>query len=143
MKRPMALPARGLLMTVVVLGSLAGCASVPAGPTWNAVPGSTRSVAQFQTDDAHCRDQSGPQAGSSQQRYDQLYYSCMYAHGHRVPAPARSAAGGLPPSGSMPAAGNPSPAGSGFATGASSTRPAPPPPPPGTPPAPPRSWLRG
>lgn len=126
---------RMLMISSVVL--LAGCANLPASPTWSAAPGSTRTLAQFQVDDALCRGQAeravateAPPPGSTpvsaQQRYDQAYYNCMYGFGHRVPVPA------LPASPPSPAS-SPS----------QDSRPAPPPPPPGPPPAPPRTWQRG
>ncbi len=77
--------------------------------------------------------ESSRSARAVQQRYDQTYYSCMYALGHRVPMPAVAPfpAG---PTQFAPASGVPLPA---------PTRSTPPPPPPGQPPAPPRSWQRG
>jgi hypothetical protein len=131
---------------------LAGCATLPTGPSLQALPGSRMSAAQFAADDGQCRNfalaqlggytpsdaanQStaagaatgaavgavagalidgssgaaagagvgllfGAAAGSSaapasyyatQQQYDYEYFSCMYAHGHRVPVPAYHAA---------------------------------------------------
>ncbi|MFZ9406427.1 MAG: hypothetical protein ACO26U_04950 [Burkholderiaceae bacterium] len=81
----------------------------------------------------------GDQAAlTTQQRYDQIYYACMYALGHRVPAPAGWSGRAPAPSGAP--APLPPPA---APTGATPARPAPPPPPPGLPPPPPRSWQRG
>jgi hypothetical protein len=135
---------------VAVLG-LAGCATLPDGPTHTALPGSRQTFDQFQVDDAGCRQFAvqalggttpqqnannaavgsavvgtalgaaiggllggsdgaavgaglglftGAAAGagnsqvagySSQQRYDNAYYQCMFARGHRVPVPASAA----------------------------------------------------
>jgi len=132
---------------VAVLG-LGGCATLPDGPTYTALPGSRQTFDQFQIDDAGCRQFAvqalggttpqqnannaavgsavvgtalgaaiggllggsdgaavgaglglftGAAAGagnsqvagySSQQRYDNAYYQCMFARGHRVPMPA-------------------------------------------------------
>jgi uncharacterized protein YcfJ len=151
-----------------VLG-MTGCATLPDGPTYTALPGSRASYDQFQVDDAACRQFSvqaiggtSPQqnannaavgsavvgtaigaaiggllggsdgaavgagmglftgaavgagnsqaAGlSSQQRYDNAYYQCMYSRGHRVPVPAsmarsmRQANAGYPPPPNAPA----------------------------------------
>jgi hypothetical protein len=131
--------------------ALAGCATMPDGPSYTAMPGSRTTFDQFQFDDAACR-QFGAQAiggatpsqaandaavgsavvgtalgaaiggilggsdgarvgagmglftgaavgaGNSQaagynaqQRYDNAYYQCMYARGHKVPMPASMA----------------------------------------------------
>ena len=140
---------RGSLVAALVgvLG-LAGCATLPDGPTYAALPGSRQTFDQFQVDDAGCRqfatqsiggttpqqdannaavgsavvgtalgaaiggllggsDGAAVGAGmglftgaavgagnsqvagySSQQRYDNAYYQCMFARGHRVPVPA-------------------------------------------------------
>jgi len=153
---------------VAVLG-LGGCATLPDGPTYTALPGSRQTFDQFQIDDAGCRqfavqalggttpqqnannaavgsavigtalgaaiggllggsDGAAVGAGmglftgaavgagnsqvagySSQQRYDNAYYQCMYAAGHRVPVPAsvarsmRQASAGYPPPPNAPA----------------------------------------
>jgi hypothetical protein len=83
--------------------TLAACATVPVGPSWQALPGSQRTAGQFAADDARCRTFVNEQfaAGSSasqgamatsQQQYDAAYYACMYALGHKVPVPAHDAA---------------------------------------------------
>jgi hypothetical protein len=138
------------LAGVAALLLLAGCVTVPTGPSLPAMPGSRTAWDQFQADDFSCRafaaNRSGIPAeaaasagvGSAvagtaigaaiggllggsegaavgagmglftgsvvgagnaqiagsvvQQRYDGAYYQCMYAAGHRVPAPAGYAA---------------------------------------------------
>jgi len=155
---------RGSLVAALVgvLG-LAGCVTIPEGPTYAALPGSRQTFDQFQVDDAGCRQFAvqalggttpqqnannaavgsavvgtalgaaiggllggsegaaigagmglftGAAAGagnaqaagfSSQQRFDNAYYQCMFARGHRVPVPAsmarsmRQASVGSPP----------------------------------------------
>ena len=154
---------------LVGLLALTGCATLPDGPSYSAMPGSRSNYEQFQMDDAACR-QFGTQsiggttpnqnannaaAGSavvgtalgaviggllgghegaavgagmglftgaavgagnaqaagfsSQQRYDNAYYQCMYSRGHRVPMPAsvarsmRQAAPSYPPPPNAPA----------------------------------------
>ena len=148
---------------------LTGCATLPEGPTYAAMPGTRTSFEQFQVDDAACRQYgtqsiggttpqqnannaavgsaaagtavgaaiggllggrqgaavgagmglfTGAAAGagnsqvaglSSQQRYDNAYYQCMYSRGHKVPVPAsaarsmRQANAGYPPPPNAPA----------------------------------------
>jgi uncharacterized protein YcfJ len=148
---------------VAVLG-VAGCVTLPEGPSQAALPGSRQTFDQFQVDDAGCRQFAVQALGgttpqqnannaavgsavvgtavgaaiggligggegaavgagmglftgaavgsgnaqaagfSSQQRFDNAYYQCMYARGHRVPVPAsvarsmRQASAGVPPS---------------------------------------------
>ena len=116
--------------------TLVACATLPAGPSLPALPGSRMSQEQFSADDARCRAyvnarlagatptdaanqavagnaatgalvgattgaaaglligaaagsaaQQGAWAGT-QQQFDGAYYACMYALGHKVPAPA-------------------------------------------------------
>jgi len=43
------------LITAAALATLAGCVTVPTGPTYSAMPGSRKSFDQFQIDDASCR----------------------------------------------------------------------------------------
>jgi uncharacterized protein YcfJ len=156
---------RGSLVVAAVVGllGLAGCVTIPEGPTYAALPGSRSTFDQFQVDDAACRQFSTQAIGgmtpqqnannaaagsavvgtalgaaiggllggsdgaavgagmglftgaavgagnaqaagfSSQQRYDNAYYQCMYSRGHRVPVPAsmarsmRQASAGVPP----------------------------------------------
>ena len=163
-----ALKCVSLLATVVGVLGLAGCATLPDGPSYAALPGSRASFDQFQVDDATCRQFSTQAIGgtpqqnannaavgsavvgtalgaaiggllgghdgaavgagmglftgaavgagnsqaagySSQQRYDNAYYQCMYSRGHRVPVPAsvarsmRQANAGYPPPPNAPA----------------------------------------
>lgn len=44
---------------------LAGCVSVPTGPTLQALPGSRKTFEQFQVDDAGCRDYAIAQVGGA------------------------------------------------------------------------------
>jgi hypothetical protein len=114
-----------LIATVIVL---AGCASAPTGPSVMVLPGNGKTAAQFQTDDAKCRQMASgeltatPRGNvSDQRRYDMAYLQCMYAEGHQIPVSGRP--GYSSPSGSAPAT--------------STTISAPPAAPPGTPPPPP------
>jgi hypothetical protein len=47
---------------------LAACATVPAGPSVTALPGSAKSFAAFQGDDVACRQWAAQQAGTTPQR---------------------------------------------------------------------------
>ena len=110
----------------------AGCASAPTGPSVMVLPGSGKSMEQFQTEDARCRvaaagELAREKAGQvpAQMRYDMAYMQCMYAQGNQIP---------------MGRPGYSSPAGSAPATTTTiSPRPAPPA---GTPPPPPASPSR-
>jgi uncharacterized protein YcfJ len=144
---------RRLALGAALAGVLAltGCATMPDGPTYAAMPGSRSSMDQFQFDDAACREYGTQAIGgttpsqnannaavgsavvgtalgaavggllgghegaavgagmglftgaavgsgnsqaagySSQQRYDNAYYQCMYSRGHRVPMPVSAA----------------------------------------------------
>lgn len=92
--------------TILATAMLCGCvAAPPPGPSILALPGSTRSPAQFQADDARCRSSAASQAGlpanvaasdptagvlsasqAAQERYNASYAGCMTAAGDQVPA---------------------------------------------------------
>jgi hypothetical protein len=68
---------------------LAGCASVPSGPTVMALPGSAKSADEFRSDDAACREAATIDARATKQwRYDMSYLQCMYAKGNQIPVPS-------------------------------------------------------
>ncbi len=46
------------LVAVATLAALTGCATVPTGPTYSALPGSRKNIEQFQFDDASCRERA-------------------------------------------------------------------------------------
>ena len=50
---------------VVALAGLAGCATLPEGPSLNALPGSRVSFEQFQVDDAACRQYAYQSVGGT------------------------------------------------------------------------------
>jgi len=50
---------------VVALAGLAGCASLPTGPSLNALPGSRKSFDQFVVDDAACRQYAYESVGGT------------------------------------------------------------------------------
>jgi hypothetical protein len=50
---------------VVALAGLAGCASLPTGPSLNALPGSRVGFEQFQVDDAACRQYAYQSVGGT------------------------------------------------------------------------------
>jgi len=119
---------------LLVIGAVvtAGCASAPTGPSVMVLPGSGKSMEQFQTEDARCRQSAAGELAREkggqvpvQMRYDMAYMQCMYAQGNQIP---------------MGRPGYSSPAGSAPATTTTiSPRPAPPA---GTPPPPPASPSR-
>ncbi len=51
--------------TVTALLLLAGCVSIPAGPSVMALPGSGKNFEQFRTDDADCRQYAQSQIGGA------------------------------------------------------------------------------
>jgi len=57
---------RKILSFIMVL-ALAGCATLPTGPSVKVLPGSGKSFEQFQADDALCRQWAGQQTGMSPQ----------------------------------------------------------------------------
>jgi len=85
---------------------LAGCASVPSGPTVMALPGSTKSADDFRSDDAACRQAAAINAKATKTwRYDMTYLQCMYAKGNQIPVPSEMfAPTQSSPSSSTPAA---------------------------------------
>ncbi len=89
-----------LLFVAVV--TLAGCATIPVGPSVLVLPGPGKTLEQFRADDTFCRQWAAQEAARTasgeiygatlQWRYDMPYQQCMFAKGHRVPvAPALNA----------------------------------------------------
>jgi hypothetical protein len=100
---------------LVALALLAGCETLPKGPTVTALQGGARSSDEFRADDVDCRqyaDAAAEGRGSAlagdatgslidgtasaqfagyglQQRYNRAYVQCMYIKGNRVPLLAR------------------------------------------------------
>lgn len=113
-----------ILAPLVIGLLLTGCATLPSGPSVMVLPGTGKSLEQFQADDLVCRQWA---AGSYavQPQYDMAYMQCMYVKGNQIPV-ARGSEPGYAPSPPPPAVaplppGIPSPPAG-----------APPPPPPGT-----------
>lgn len=114
---------------------LPACLTAPVRPSVMVLPGSGKSIEQFQVDDLACqqwatqqtasaRSAADASGGSAQGRYDIAYMQCMFAKGHRIPVRR----------GSPPPATSPEPP---AAAPSSVTPPDVPPPPAGTPPRPP------
>ena len=101
-------------ISLLALALLAGCETLPRGPTVTAQPGSGRSPEDFRADDAACRQyastadhrsvhvtgvgqgsvidgtDSAQYAGiGMQQSYNRAYVRCMYLKGNAVPLLAR------------------------------------------------------
>lgn len=84
-------------MTAVAATMLCvGCATAPAGPSVNVLPGTGKPFEQFQADVSVCREWAAGQVKGAfmdapswevQRRYDNAYVQCMYAKGHQVPSP--------------------------------------------------------
>lgn len=55
----------GKLIVAAGLAALAGCATVPTGPTYSAMPGSSKNIDQFQYDDAACRQYAVQASGAT------------------------------------------------------------------------------
>ena len=55
------------LMMLLLLMAVAGCATVPTGPSVNVMPGPGKTFEQFQADDAVCRQWAAQQIGRSPQ----------------------------------------------------------------------------
>jgi|SRR6185436_14987722 len=94
------------LSAVLLLGA---CAGVPTEPGLLALPGTGKTLEQFNGDDAECRRHASSRAGEEggaggswldlQRRYDYAYIQCMYVKGHRVPVPGTFTS---PPAGNRP-----------------------------------------
>ncbi len=98
-----------LLLSIAIIG-LAGCATVPTGPSVRVLPGPGKTLEQFQADDTFCRQYAAQEAARTisgeiygsivQWRYDVPYLQCMYAKGHQLPvAPALNV---IPPPATTP-----------------------------------------
>ena len=82
-------------LALLIASLLTACASIPSGPSFMALPGSSKSFDQFRNDDYQCRqfayervNGASPEHFServNQQRYDTSYVQCMYEKDHRVP----------------------------------------------------------
>jgi hypothetical protein len=95
------------LAALAVLLLLGACAAAPMDPGVLALPGTGKSLAEFNADDIECRKLASTAPGGAsgtwadqQRRYDFAYIQCMYAKGHRVPVPGQYT--GAPASGPPP-----------------------------------------
>ena len=94
-----------LLALFLLVGA---CATAPTEPGVLALPGTGKTLEQFNADDAECRRVVGPRVAADtsgswveqQRRYDYAYIQCMYVKGHRVPLPGQFT--GAPASGPPP-----------------------------------------
>ncbi len=83
------------LASVLMVLALAGCAWTPAGPSVLVLPGTGKTLEQFQADNSACQQwattQTTPGAAVTygswivQRQYDIAYQQCMYAKGNQVP----------------------------------------------------------
>ena len=58
---------KSLTLGALAAAALAGCVSVPTGPSVMVLPGDSRSFDQFRFDEADCRNFAASQAGSAEQ----------------------------------------------------------------------------
>jgi hypothetical protein len=97
---------------LAALLALGACAVMPSEPGLLALPGTGKTLEQFQGDDVACRQyavsrSSAAGQGSAdlyemQRRYDFAYIQCMYSKGNKVPVSGGytgAPAGQLPPPG--------------------------------------------
>jgi len=107
------------LLSLAVLVAVSACATLPSGPGVAALPGSGKTLEQFQIDDTDCQRYASTQAARPpaagvpaatyevQRRYDFAYIQCMYSRGHKVPVSGGSMnapAGSIPPPSQPPPA---------------------------------------
>ena len=105
-------------MAVVLLGAAAvavGCASKPAAPSVMVLPGTSKPIDQFWSDENACRQEAAAKQPAWQGEYDMTFMQCMYGKGHQIPVRG------------------------GYTSGSAGGPPSVPPAPPGTPPPPPAS----
>jgi hypothetical protein len=93
-----------VLLGLVAVTLVAGCAGVPSAPSVLVLPAVGKSHDQFVTEDARCRQRAAAevQTGgggtvSLQGRYDMVYVQCMYAAGNQVPVPGSGFRSTTPP----------------------------------------------
>ena len=130
-------------MAMLIVAPLFGaCASMPTGPGVMVLPGTGKSIEQFNADDTACRQWGFRSIGvtpgetakysgqEAQWRYDMAYMQCMYASGNQVPGSgSQGAYRSLP----APVPPPPAPSGSPSSGSGSMTSPPGPPPPAGGP----------
>ncbi|MCM0083782.1 glycine zipper family protein [Geomonas sp. Red32] len=63
--------ARHKIPALLILLVLAGCATLPTGPSVMVLPGQGKTFEEFQTDDLVCRHWADSQIGGAQQTYNQ------------------------------------------------------------------------
>jgi hypothetical protein len=108
---------RHVFCALALATTVGACTTVPYGPSVAALPGTGKTLEQFQLEDTQCQRYAGtqatrpPAAGVSadpydvQRRYDFSYIQCMYSNGHKVPvagAYTTPPAGQIPPGGFIP-----------------------------------------
>ena len=102
-------------LQLVPLLALAACVTVPTQPGILALPGTDKTLEQFQADENECGRNaygrvSAMNASSSDyyelpRRFDFAFLQCLYAKGHKVPVLGgytNAPAGNPPPSGAQP-----------------------------------------
>ena len=113
------IPRARAVMLLVAAVVAAGCATRPTAPSVMVLPGTSKPIDQFWSDENACRQEAAAKQPARQGEYDMAFMQCMYGKGHQIPVRG------------------------GYTSG--SAGPAPPdvpPPPPGTPPPPPPAPTR-
>jgi hypothetical protein len=80
-------------MAVLAAVLITSCARLPTGPGVLVLPGTGKTLEQFNADDGACRQWAAQQIHKTtsgdvpaQRRYDIAYVQCMYDKGHQIPA---------------------------------------------------------
>ena len=87
-----------LLLPFLLLMSLSGCVTLPAGPSVTMAPASGKPFDLFESEFGKCKQLADRQMGKSyeysstqeaQLYYDNIYVRCMTAYGNRIQQPVR------------------------------------------------------
>jgi hypothetical protein len=107
------------VMLLVATAVAAGCATRPTAPSVMVLPGTSKPIDQFWSDENACRQEAAAKQPAWQGEYDMAFMQCMYGKGHQIPVRG------------------------GYISGSAGPAPSDvPPPPPGTPPPPPPAPTR-
>ncbi len=91
---PMPAPMTKIPLIVLLTAALAGCTTVPTGPSRMALPGSGRSFDQFRVDDAVCRQYALENSGATPSQVQEASGVKSAVVGTAVGAAAGAAIGG-------------------------------------------------
>jgi hypothetical protein len=100
------------VVLLVAAAVAAGCATKPIAPSVMVLPGTSKPIDQFWSDEATCRQEAAAKQPASQWEYDTAFMQCMYGKGHQIPVRGgytSGSAGIVPPGVPPPPAGTPPP----------------------------------